>query len=166
MDMGLQSLVIGVFATIAIDIWASALKFGLHLPTTDWAMVGRWFGHMPGGRLIHRPIGVSPPIRHELAIGWVAHYIIGILYAFLYLCIMRTVLSKQVSLASAVVFGLTTVLAPWLVLQPGLGLGVFASRAPRPNLIRIISLSVHLVFGASLYLGWWITEYLLLFGTQ
>ena len=124
---------VGVFATVVIDIWAIVLKYGFHLPTTDWAMVGRWFGHIPRGNLIHRPIRNSPAIPYERVIGWTAHYVIGILYAFLYLFIIGIVLTQKPSLVSAMVFGIATLVAPWFLLQPGLGLGIFASRAQQPN---------------------------------
>lgn len=44
--------------------------------------------------------------------------------------------------------------APWFVMQPAMGIGVFATRAPRPGVIRLVNLSMHVVFGVSLYAGW------------
>lgn len=143
----------GAFATVAMDAWALLLKHAAALPTTDWAMVGRWFGHLCRGRLIHRPIGDSPPIPGELAIGWIAHYAVGVVYALLYTGIL-VITSRTPTLGSAVLFGLVTLAAPWLVLQPGLGIGVFARFAPRPGLTRAINISMHLIFGAALYPGW------------
>ena len=52
----------GVTATVAMDLWVAFLKYGLKLPVTDWAMVGRWFGHLPKGVFLHRPISASAPI--------------------------------------------------------------------------------------------------------
>jgi hypothetical protein len=154
MDLVAHGVVVGVVATVGMDIWAAIVKYVFRLPTTDWAMIGRWFGHMPRGVFVHHPIAESPTIRHELAIGWIAHYVTGIVYGVLYLFIMRVALSASPSLVSALVFGLLTVAAPWLIMQPGLGLGIFAARAPRPGLIRLLNLSMHLAFGASLYIGW------------
>jgi hypothetical protein len=37
-------------------------------------------------------------------------------------------------------------------MQPSLGLGIAASKAPRPNQARLKSLATHTVFGAGLYL--------------
>jgi hypothetical protein len=34
-----------------------------------------------------------------------------------------------------------------------MGIGVFASKAPRPGMVRLVSLSLHMVFGLSLYIG-------------
>ena len=38
-------------------------------------------------------------------------------------------------------------------MQPAMGAGAFASRTPQPGLIRIVNVSMHVVFGASLYVG-------------
>ena len=158
MEWLIYSLVMGVVATIAIDGWAILLKKGFGLPTTNWAMVGRWFGHLPNGVFVHRPITESKVVPHELLIGWVAHYVIGIFYAAMYLYVIQILLSTTPSFGSAFLFGLATVVVPFLVLQPGLGMGLFARHAPRPNVARLMSLSIHSIFGASLYLGWLISS--------
>jgi hypothetical protein len=153
MGMAMQATLIGVIATIGMDIWATIVNYVLRR-SNNWDMVGRWFGHMPRGVFVHHPISESSEIRHERAIGWTAHYVTGIVYGFLYLYIVQVFLSSTPSLVSALVFGLVTLVAPWFMMQPAMGMGVFATRAPRPGLTRLINLSMHLVFGASLFLGW------------
>lgn len=153
-----QGAAIGVIATIGLDIWAAIAKHVLRLPTADWALVGRWFGHIPRGVFFHSAIADSAPVQGELAIGWVAHYITGIVYGLLYLTLVQVVLSSVPTLTSAVIFGLVTLVAPWLIMQPGMGAGIFASRTPRPGLIRLVNLSMHVVFGACLYVAWLLIE--------
>ncbi|MNC81522.1 hypothetical protein D3C75_1346770 [compost metagenome] len=53
----------------------------------------------------------------------------------------------------AFVLGLVTVAAPYLIMQPGMGAGVFASKTPKPNAARARSLLAHGVFGVALYLA-------------
>ena len=154
MEKIIEILFIGVFATATIDIFALFLKHGLKQATTNWGMVGRWFAGMPRGTFIHRPIGKSPPVNHESAIGWSMHYIIGVVYAGIYLAIVEASTLTQPGLLSAIAFGLATVLAPWLTMQPGLGMGVFARKAPDPWKKRITSLVVHSIFGAALFVSW------------
>jgi len=149
-----QGVLIGVFATIGMDIWAAIAKHVLRLPTAHWDLVGRWFGHLPRGTFVHQAIADAAPIRNELAIGWIAHYCTGAVYGIAYLTILEYLLSADPSLITALVFGLVTLFAPWLIMQPGMGVGVFASRAPRPNLIRLVNVSMHGVFGAGLYVAW------------
>lgn len=150
METVVASLIMGTVATVVIDLWAVILGKLFKLPTTDWAMVGRWFGHLPKGRLIHKPISASSEIAYEGGIGWGLHYVIGIIYAFFYLLLVQ----GTADLLTATLFGVITVLVPWFVLQPGLGLGCFARLANKPNTIRVVNLSIHTLFGAALYLGW------------
>ena len=46
---------------------------------------------------------------------------------------------------------MVTVLAAWLLLQPGLGAGWFASRAPNPMKVRALNIIGHTVFALGLY---------------
>jgi hypothetical protein len=149
-----QGIGIGVLATVGMDCWAAIAKHVLGLPTANWAMVGRWFGHMPRGALVHASIADAPPIRNELALGWISHYLIGVLYGLAYLYLVQIALSGVPSLVSALGFGLVTLFAPWLIMQPAMGLGVCASRTPKPAVLRLVNLSMHSVFGVSLYLAW------------
>jgi hypothetical protein len=101
----------------------------------------------------HESIAGEPGVAYERAIGWSTHYLVGVVYAALYL-VISTVLSRTPDVYSATLFGAVTVAAPWLILQPGLGAGYFASRTPKPNRTRMLNLLSHLVFGIGLYLGW------------
>jgi pimeloyl-ACP methyl ester carboxylesterase len=149
-----QGVIIGVIATISIDIAGAIFKHLLRLPTADWALVGRWVGHIPRGVFVHHPIGESAAIPGERLIGWIAHYLTGIVYGLMYLGIIRFLWSSDPTLTSALIFGLVTLVVPWFILQPGMGNGVFASKAPRPGVVRLVNLSIHVVFGVSLYAGW------------
>jgi len=158
MGIAIQGVLIGVIATIGMDIWAVIVKHVLRLPTADWAMVGRWFGHMPRGVFVHHPVSGAAPIANELAIGWIGHYVTGVVYGLAYLYIVQVLLSSSPSLISALVFGLVTLVAPWFIMQPAMGAGVFATRTPRPSVMRLVNLSMHAVFGAALYVGWLLVQ--------
>ena len=158
MEVALNGILIGVIATIGMDIWAAIAKHVLRLPTADWSLVGRWFGHMPRGIFVHRPISAAVPIPYELVIGWAGHYLTGASYGLMYLYLVQIVVNRSPSLLSALVFGLVTLLMPWFVMQPALGAGFFAVRTPRPGVTRLTNLSMHTVFGISLYIGWMLTR--------
>ena len=149
----LSIVFVGIFATAVLDLWAVVVKSVFHGPTTNWAMVGRWFAHLPRGTIVHRPIADAEPVANELAIGWAAHYLVGVAYSYLY-AILITFTGIDLSLYSAIAFGLVTVVAAWFVLQPGLGVGVFARLAPKPWIIRALNMSAHFFFGCGLYFGW------------
>ena len=53
----------------------------------------------------------------------------------------------------ALLVGVATIAAPFLVLQPGMGAGIAASKTPRPWRARLRSLATHATFGVGLYLA-------------
>jgi hypothetical protein len=114
-------------------------------------MVGRWFGHMTRGRFRHEAIAKAAPIRRERLIGWSAHYLIGVAFAAVPLVIWGSSWVQQPGLGRALLVGLGTAVAPFLVMQPGMGAGIAGSRTARPGATRLQSLITHLVFGLGLY---------------
>ena len=143
----------GVFATIVLDLWQRLLKLATGIPPANWALIGRWFGHMPRGRFAHDAIAEAPPISHELAIGWTAHYLIGVLYGVVYVGLVDIVLESGPTLLNGFLFGLASVVVPWFLMQPALGLGVMGSRAPNPSVPRYTALVAHCLYGVALYGG-------------
>jgi hypothetical protein len=151
MEQALRILVMGITATVAIDLWATFANRVLGWPRTNWGLVGRWIGHMRDGQFAHVSIGSSPAVVHESILGWAFHYVVGCVYAALYLLYINAVQMGQPTLVSAVLFGLVTILSPWLLMQPALGLGICASKAPRSNVVRLQNLIIHTTFGLALY---------------
>jgi hypothetical protein len=149
----IEVIAIGIIATLAADLWQRLLQAITGLPPTNWGLVGRWVAWFPRGVFVHRPITATPRVHGEVAIGWAFHYAVGIAYAALYLAIMRRGFGSAPSAISALAFAIALLAAPWFVMQPALGLGFMAVRAPHPAAIRAINVSVHTVFGVGLYLG-------------
>lgn len=151
MDYAGSTLFIGAGAALATDLWAIARGRLLGVPPPDWGLVGRWFGHMARGRFRNERIAAAEPVRGERVIGWTAHYLIGIAFAGALLAICGLAWARQPTLAPALALGIATVAAPFLLMQPGMGAGIAASRTPRPNSARLQSLVTHAVFGLGLY---------------
>ena len=145
-------LLTGVVATVTLDLWQGVVSRVFGLPRTNWALVGRWIGHIPGGRISHEAIATTAPVRHEAIIGWVAHYLVGIAYAAIYLGFLRFVLDWEPGVATALGFGIVTVVAPWFLMQPAMGLGIMGTKTPRPGVVQAQSLSSHAAFGVGLAL--------------
>ena len=145
-------LLIGVGATVVLDIWLLALR-SLGVPTLSFALLGRWFGHLLRGRVAHAAITKAQPIHRELALGWFAHYATGIAFAAMLVGLQGPDWARQPALAPALGFGLLTVLAPLLLLQPAMGAGLASRRTATPMKNVLRSLANHAVFGLGLYLS-------------
>jgi len=144
---------IGIGATLVMDLWALFLLRAFSIPSLNYAMVGRWIGHIPRGQLVHINIAEARPITGERIIGWTAHYVIGVIFAGLLISIWGLSWTVSPTPFPAVAFGLATIAAPFFILQPGMGAGVAASKTPAPNVARFRSLSAHMSFGIGLYLS-------------
>jgi hypothetical protein len=153
MDYLLHSLLIGSGATALLDLWSLARHRLGHVAPPDYGLVGRWFAYMPRGIFRHAAIGKTPAVRGERLIGWTAHCLIGIAYAGLLLAIWGLEWARQPTLAPALIIGIGSVAAPFLLMQPGMGAGLAASRTPQPGAARLRSLVMHTVFGLGLYLA-------------
>jgi hypothetical protein len=151
MDMMLHTVLVGVGATAFMDLWSLVRRSLLGVPLPNYAHVGRWIGHMRHGCFRHDAIGRATPVAHEALVGWSAHYAIGIAFASLLPALRGAAWFGDPTLPPALAVGIGTVLAPFLLMQPGMGAGIAASRTPRPALARVHSLATHAMFGLGLY---------------
>lgn len=145
------ALAIGIGATLLMDLWNLFLKGAFGIPSLDYCLLGRWLGHMPAGTLRHASIAAAKPKRLECPVGWLAHYSIGVAFAVTFVSLVSGEWLSRPTLLPALLFGIATVVFPFFIMQPSLGLGIAASRTPRPAHARIKSLVTHTVFGAGLY---------------
>ena len=156
MDQGVELLMwgvlIGVGGSALMDLWALFARRAFGIQGLDYALLGRWVGNLPRGRFFHQRIVASAPIRGERPLGWVAHYSIGIVFACMLLAIWGVDWARTPTLWPALLVGLGTIVAPWFILQPGMGAGIAASRTPNPRAARLRNLATHTVYGMGLYL--------------
>lgn len=146
-------LVTGLLATAFMDLWAMTQTRLLGIPSLEYALVGRWLGHMPSGKFRHSPITAATPIGGERLIGWSAHYAIGVVFAGLFILLGPQGWIDTPTLGPALLFGAATVAAPYFILQPCMGAGIAARKTPKPNVAKLRSLVAHLSFGLGLYLA-------------
>jgi hypothetical protein len=151
----LLTVAVGVGATAVMDLWLVLIR-RLGVPVSGFGLVGRWIGHMPRGRFVHQAISKSAPVRGEVALGWVTHYLIGVAYAGLLVALAGAAWLHAPTWPIALGFGVATVAAPLLVMQPAMGAGFAASKTPTPLLNCLRSVANHAVFGAGLYLTAWL----------
>ena len=151
MDVLVKAIAIGIGATILMDIWAIVLTAVFGRPKPNWAPVGRWFWHLKNGTVFHDDIGKAEPYAHERALGWIGHYAVGILYGIILAVIVGPGWFAAPTFLPAFILGIVTVGAGWFLLQPGLGIGVAASKLPDAGTVRALNLVAHTVFAAGLY---------------
>jgi hypothetical protein len=147
----LTVVAMGAAGAALMDVWSLALRRVWHVPTLDYALLGRWVGHLARGRFFHERIATSAPVRGERALGWLAHYGIGVAFAVPVVVLGGSGWIAHPTIWPAMAVGMGTILAPWLVMQPGMGLGIAASRSPRPGATRLRNLATHAVYGLGIY---------------
>jgi hypothetical protein len=147
------AIAIGIGATLLMDLWNLFLKRTVGVPSLNYCLLGRWLRHMPGGTLRHAAITAAAQKPHECTVGWVAHYTIGVVFALGFIGLTSGDWLTRPTVLPALLYGLATVVFPFLIMQPSLGLGIAASRTPNPMPARLKSLVTHTVFGIGLYLS-------------
>lgn len=154
------TVLVGVGATAVMDSWAAARKWLRGIVPPDYGLVGRWLLYMARGRFRHDAIAATPPLRGERLLGWSAHYLIGSVFAGVLLAIWGVDWVRHPTLGPALLVGIGSVIAPFLLMQPGMGAGIAASRTPHPAAARLRSLLTHSVFGLGLYAAGWAAGWL------
>jgi len=147
-----QVALIGIGATAVMDVWLMLLK-RLHVSTLNFALLGRWFGHLLRGQWKHEAISRATPVKGELALGWFVHYATGIVFAALLVAVYGPAWTSDPRLLPALAVGIATVVAPLFVLQPAMGAGIASSKTAAPLMNSLRSLLNHSVFGIGLYVA-------------
>jgi|GEM_PF-178405 len=112
MEIIIKTILVGVGATIVMDIWAFILKL-FNIKSLDYRFVGRWIGHFANGKFTHDKIFDSKPIQNEIFIGWLAHYLIGITFSILLVVIFGVEWLNHPTVFPALFVGLFTIVAPF-----------------------------------------------------
>jgi len=87
LSLSVYAWILGIGATIILDLWILIGQLLLNIPAPNWSMVGRWVGHMRQGQFIQQNLNTAPAIKMETALGWLVHYLTGIVYGYLLLLI-------------------------------------------------------------------------------
>ncbi|MGP9800603.1 DUF2938 domain-containing protein [Rheinheimera sp. NSM] len=160
MSVAICIFFIGIGATAIMDLWTLLRKALFGVAPANYGMVGRWLLHMTHGRFRHQAIAAAPVMRSEHVVGWAAHYMIGIAFAGLLIALCGDAWLQNPALLPALAVGIVTVAAPFLLMQPGMGAGIAASRTANPNSARLHSLITHAIFGLGLYVSGWVAKLL------
>ncbi|GEK09626.1 DUF2938 domain-containing protein [Pseudoalteromonas sp. McH1-7] len=151
LEILLLASVIGIGATIVMDIYGALLMRIFAIARLDYALLGRWVGHFLKGKVSHNGIARSAPIARETILGWLVHYVTGVVFVFLFLVYQGKAWVYNPDLWSVLAFGALTTVFPYFIMQPCFGMGIAASKLPNPQKARVKTLATHLVFGAGMY---------------
>ena len=150
-----SAIILGLGATLTFDLWALFLKYAYKVTPSNFCLIGRWILYMPEGIFKHSNIASAPEKNAECTVGWIAHYTIGVIFASIFVAIVGDNWLQHPTLIPAVTFGVVTVLMPFFIMQPALGLGFAASKTSNPMQARLRSLMNHTAFGVGLYFFGW-----------
>ena len=147
----LGAIAIGIGATLIMDLWNLFLRRTFGIASLDYCFLGRWLRHMPEGTFRHASITAASQKPFECTVGRIAHYTIGVVLALMFVVLTSGDWLARPTLLPALLYGIATVVFPFFMMQPSLGLGIAASRTPNPMQARLKSLATHTVFGVGLY---------------
>ncbi len=143
-----EMILMGILATFFMDLLSIILgKSKIIHQLIEPQAVGRWTLYMFKGKFIHQDIRKTPALDNELLVTWVSHYLIGIALAGIYLLLEFYIPTVRHQLLIPLIFGIATVLLPWLWLYPSMGLGFLASKTPKKSPYIVTSLVNHTNFG-------------------
>ena len=155
------AIAVGIGATLMMDAWNLLLKRAFGIPSLNYCLLGRWVLHMPGGTFTHANINAAERKSHECAAGRIAHYSIGVGLAVVFVALMSADWLVRPTMMPALLYGIGTVVFPFFIMQPSLGLGIASAKTRSPARARIKSLSTHTAFGVGLYVSALIVSYFL-----
>ena len=155
----ISAILIGIGATLTTDLWVLFLKRVFKITAPNYCLVGRWLRTMPEGIFRHSNIASVPQKSAECTVGWIAHYMIGIVFAIIFAALVGDNWLQHPTLIPAIICGVATILMPFFIMQPAFGLGLAASKTSDPTHAILRSLVNHAAFGTGLYLfallvGW------------
>ncbi len=143
-----EILLMGIFATFFMDVTARMLiRSKIVRPTIEPQVVGRWALYMLKGKFVHKDIRLIPALKYEIPAAFLSHYLIGAVLAGIYFSLELSVPAIRSQIWASLVFGVTTILLPWLWLYPAIGIGLLASKTKKQSDYIILSIINHLNFG-------------------
>lgn len=153
---------LGLLATISMDLVNLLISISGWINKGDIQQVGSFVQIVLTTLELNDFIAIENESALILA-GVLLHVFVGCFYGVLFLLSLSKILQHQ-SLTSIQIlivswcFGVLTTLAPFLVFQPTVGLGYFASNAENTAKVVLTSLFNHSVFGISLWMGYQFLE--------
>ncbi len=144
----------GLIATFMFDVYQYSLSYAYDIDRPRWHLVGRYFIGIRKQKYIRDDLINDHNENNELLYGYLIHYIIGIIYGYLYV-ILNYLFFEEVSILLAFFIGFLTVLGNWCIMMPfAFNLGFFAAKIDIQYKLMVQNLLAHFVFGVGLFIGY------------
>src|SRR6266446_2926174 len=129
-----------------MDLWGIFLKHTFNIPSPNYCFVGRWLRYMPEGVFRHSSIAAAPQKPAECAVGWIAHYAIGVIFALALVLLASPQWLQEPTVLPAMILGVATVAIPFfchaaIIRVRHCGLEYtqsYSSHAPKPHESRCV----------------------------
>jgi energy-converting hydrogenase Eha subunit B len=143
---------LGIGATLTFDLWGLFLQYAFKIKPAPICLVGRWIQYMSEGTFWHANIASAPQKSRECMVGWIVHYMIGVVFAIAFVAWTGNAWLQSPTFLPALIFGILMAAAPLFLMQPAMGLGIAGSKTANPAQTRLRTLMNHTAFGIGLYL--------------
>ena len=150
MKNSVRIILIGTGATFTIDCFTFLLSL-LTQKGNGIVYIGRWVAYLFKGKVFHNTIIQTPSVPNEMLIGWITHYSIGILFAFVLVLVFGIKWLSKPTIEAALVIGTISLFFPVCLLQPALGFGIAFSQLPNALFLFIKLVLIHIVYAIGLY---------------
>lgn len=153
MDLIVMGVIGGVSGTLVMDVLNQLLSRAGMLMKIDIEMIGRMAAGWLRGRFSYQHPDEIKTVTGEILLGYITHYAIGISLALVYVLGWYLLIGGNASPSWAIVYGLATTVGAYLLILPGIGLGVFGRLSPEGIRVPLSSLINHLFYGMGIAIG-------------
>ncbi|MFC1639518.1 DUF2938 family protein [Gemmatimonadota bacterium] len=153
MDLVVTGVVAGVLGTLVMDSGNRLFAATGMISKIEVGMIGRMAVGWARGRFRYGHPSEMERGANEMLYGYVTHHIIGVGLAVPYVIGWDLLVGGPVSPVWTIAYGLATTVAPYFLVFPSVGLGVFGRRSPEGIRAPLSSLANHLFYGVGLAVG-------------
>jgi hypothetical protein len=114
-------------------------------------LLGRWIGSFPNGNVFHSTILNTAPIPHEMVLGILSHYLIGVTLTSLFVYPHVLIWHRAITFRNSLVYGIATCIFPYFLMFPAMGFGVMALNLKGAGMLLAFSLLNHAAFGIGIF---------------
>ncbi len=150
MDTIVTGVAAGVLGTIVMDSLNHLFSRTGMILKIDVGMIGRMSAGWARGRFCYGHPSEMVKVAHELLLGCISHYAIGVALALFYTIGWDLLVGGPASPAWALIYGIATTVASLFFVLPSMGLGVCGRRSPDGFKSALSPLANHSFFGVGM----------------